>query len=156
MERATAAEGRYLALIARLPCVVCARLGQPSPTVQIHHIAEGSGLRSNYAVAPLCEEHHDPNRAGSGFHGMGTERFCKLFRVPGETEYGLLVWTAEQLEKLLRSERCEIPKDAARWRWWRRWYMDDDDDCEKINDLVLGAGEASLDAAVDEAIKVAA
>lgn len=99
--KATAAESRYMGWIARLPCVVCAQLGQPSGPVQLHHVAEGSGLRSNFAVVPMCVAHHDPHRTGSGFHGMGTERFCKLFRVPGETEYGLLVWTAEQLEKLL-------------------------------------------------------
>ena len=32
---------------------------------------------------------------------MGTKAFIRLYRVPGDTEYGLLVWTAEQLEKLL-------------------------------------------------------
>lgn len=100
----TAAESRYMGLVARLPCVVCVRLGQPSGPVQVHHVAEGSGLRSNYAVAPLCIEHHDADRTGSGLHGMGVGRFCKLFRVPGETEYGLLVWTAEQLEKLIFKE----------------------------------------------------
>jgi hypothetical protein len=31
---------------------------------------------------------------------MGTERFCKLFRVPGETEYGLYVWLLEDLAKV--------------------------------------------------------
>ena len=42
---------------------------------------------------------HDPDRTGSGFHGMGTERFCKLFRVPGESEYGMYVWLLEDLAK---------------------------------------------------------
>ncbi len=101
MKSATAAESRYMGLIARLPCVVCVQIGRPSGPVQVHHIAEGTGLRSNFAVAPLCVEHHDPLRTGSGFHGMGAKHFCKLFRVPGETEWGLLVWTAAQVEKLL-------------------------------------------------------
>lgn len=101
--KATAASSRYMGLIARLPCVVCVSLGltnscQVAGPVEIHHVAEGSGLRSDYAVAPLCPEHH---RGASGLHGMGTKAFIRLYRVPGETEYGLLVWTAEQLEKLL-------------------------------------------------------
>lgn len=97
----SAAAGFYMGLVARLRCVVCARVGATGSPVQLHHVAEGSGLRSDFSIAPLCEEHHDPNRTGSGFHGMGTERFCKLFRVPNESELGLLVWTAEDLAKML-------------------------------------------------------
>jgi hypothetical protein len=90
---------RWMQTVAELGCVVCRRLGHGTVPAQVHHVAEGSGLRSDYAVVPLCPEHHDPHRTGSGFHGMGTERFCKLFRVPGESEYGLLVWTNEDLAK---------------------------------------------------------
>lgn len=94
----TAASARYISLIARLPCVVCVRLGYPSGPVEVHHVAEGSGVRSDYAVAALCSEHH---RGRAGLHGMGTKAFCALYRPPGEAEWGLLVWTAEELEKLL-------------------------------------------------------
>lgn len=97
-----AAEARYMGLIAKLPCIVGFHAGDACEgRVQVHHVSEGSGNRSAFGTVPLCEKHHDPNRTGTGFHGMGTERFCKLFRVPGETEYGLLVWTNEVLEKLL-------------------------------------------------------
>lgn len=92
----SAASARWMSLVAKLPCVICG-----ARPVQIHHIAEGSGKRNDFSVAALCEPHHDPHRTGSGFHGMGTERFCKLFRVPGESEYGLLVLTNQALEKLL-------------------------------------------------------
>lgn len=37
----------------------------------------------------------------SGSSGMGWKRFCAAYRVPGETEYGLLVWTNELLESTL-------------------------------------------------------
>ena len=97
-----ASEGRWMGLIAQLPCCVGVKTGDPCEgAVQVHHVAEGSGLRSGFSVSPMCEKHHDPHRTGSGFHGMGTERFCKLFRVPGETEYGLLVWTNEIMERVL-------------------------------------------------------
>lgn len=87
-----------MGLIARLPCVVCKRIGTEPGPVEVHHVAEGSGLRSDFAVAPLCTEHH---RGASGLHGLGAKAFCRLYRTPGETEYGLLVWTAEELEALL-------------------------------------------------------
>ena len=87
-----------MGLVALCPCVVCVQLDQPSMPVEVHHVAKGSGLRSHFAVAPLCAEHH---RGEAGLHGMGVKAFVRLYRVPGETEYGLLVWTAEQLEKLL-------------------------------------------------------
>ena len=64
--------------------------------VELHHVAEGSGLRSDWAVAPLCAEHH---RGGAGLHGMGSQAFIRLYRPPGDSEYGLLVWLLEDLAK---------------------------------------------------------
>lgn len=32
-------------------------------------------------------------------HGMGTKRFCAAYRVPGETEHGLLVLQNELLAR---------------------------------------------------------
>lgn len=101
--RATALESFWMGFVASLGCLVCARLGATSgKRVQVHHVAEGSGPTSNFSVVPLCEEHHDPNRTGSGFHGMGTERFCLIFKVPGLSEYGLLVWLAEDVANYLK------------------------------------------------------
>lgn len=93
----TAAEERHLERVAALGCVVCHRIGFGYRPAQIHHLGNGSSLRSHFAVAPLCLEHHDPMRAGTGFHGMGERAFCRLFRVPWECEAGLLVWTNEDL-----------------------------------------------------------
>ena len=87
----------HKARVARLGCVVCHFAhGIPDTPSQVHHVAEGSGLRSDFAVAPLCFEHH---QGASGFHRLGTGPFCRLYRVPGESEYGLLVWTAELLAR---------------------------------------------------------
>lgn len=90
---------RHMDRVASVGCVVCRRLHGCYSPAEIHHVAEGSGVRSDFSVAGLCPEHHDEHRTGSGFHGMGTERFCKLFRVPGESEYGLLVWVNEDLAR---------------------------------------------------------
>lgn len=42
--------------------------------------------------------------------------------------------------------------DAARWRWWRKWWTDGPDDLERINKLDLSDTPTQLDAAVDKAI----
>lgn len=43
--------------------------------------------------------------------------------------------------------------DAARWRWWCRWWLDDKDDCERVNALKYqGDSQASFNAAVDAEI----
>ena len=89
----------HLERVASLGCCVCRRIGYGYVPAQVHHVAEGSGLRSDWATVPLCEYHHDPHRKGTGFHGMGTKRFCAAFRVPWEKEEGLLVWVIEDLEK---------------------------------------------------------
>lgn len=89
----------HMERVASLGCCVCRRIGHGYVPAQVHHVAEGSGLRSQWSVVPLCEPHHDPHRTGSGFHGMGTKKFCSMFRIPGESEYGMLVWTIEDLAK---------------------------------------------------------
>jgi hypothetical protein len=92
---------RHMGKVASAGCVVGNRgLDSCGGVVEVHHVAEGSGKRSDFSTVGLCTKHHDGQKAGSGFHGMGTERFCKLFRVPGESEYGLLVWANEDIAKL--------------------------------------------------------
>lgn len=82
--------------VASVGCVVCRRLYARYVACEVHHVAEGSGKRSDFAVAGLCPEHH---QGGSGLHGMGTKRFCALYRLPFENEYGLLVWVNEDLTR---------------------------------------------------------
>jgi len=92
----TVAERFHMERVASIGCVVCRRLYSHYTPCQLHHVAEGSGLRSNFAVVGLCHEHH---QGVVGFHTLGTKRFCSLYRVPGESEYGLLVWVNEDLAK---------------------------------------------------------
>jgi len=100
----TAAERRYMDRVASLGCLVCRRLYGRFTPADLHHVAEHSGKRSNFAVAPLCginyEDHHDGRQTGgAGFHRLGTKAFCALYRVPGETEWGLLQWVNEDLAR---------------------------------------------------------
>jgi len=87
------AEQLHVDRVARLGCCVCWRLLYRNVPGEIHHVAEGSGVRSNFSIANLCPEHHT---GPTGFHKRG-RAFLKQFRVPGESEYGLLVWTNEDL-----------------------------------------------------------
>lgn len=83
--------------LAHCDCLVGKRgFGGCEGHVELHHVAEGSGHRSDWSVVPLCGEHH---RGGAGLHGMGTKAFCALYRPPGDCEYGLLVWLLEDLSK---------------------------------------------------------
>lgn len=86
---------RWMALLAPLGCLVCRRLGRGCVPAQLHHIIGDD----DFSVVPLCPEHHDPHRTGSGFHGMGEKKFCDIFKVPQLRELGMLVWLAEDLIK---------------------------------------------------------
>ena len=90
------AKARWRNRLASLRCVVGARHGGCEGRLNLHHVAEGSGLRHEYALVPLCEEHHV---GGAGLHGMGSKNFIRLYRPPGDDEYGLLVWLLEDLAK---------------------------------------------------------
>ncbi len=90
----TISENLWKGMVGSLQCVVCKRFQPTGQRVELHHIAEGSGVRSDFAIAPLCTE---PHKGGSGFHGMGGKKFIMLYRPPGESEYGLLVWTNQDL-----------------------------------------------------------
>ena len=83
-------------LIAGLGCLLGRRGYQCAGDTELHHVAEGSGLRSDWALVPLCDEHHT---GGAGLHGMGPKAFIRLYRPPGDSEYGLLVWLLEDMAK---------------------------------------------------------
>ena len=93
------ARARWRNRLSAMGCIVGRRHGGCAGPINLHHIATGSGQRYDYGLVPLCEAHHDPNRTGSGFHGMG-KQFLKIYRVPGETEWGLYVWLLEDLAKI--------------------------------------------------------
>lgn len=92
-----AAESLHVGRVADVGCVICRMLGHGYVPCDVHHVAEGSGLRSWYAVAGLCPGHHTGK---DGLHGMGTKRFCAAYRIPGETEWGLLVMVNEWIAKV--------------------------------------------------------
>lgn len=93
----TAALNFWRHLLGQLDCVVCVRgWGGGSGGPNQHHVAKGSGKRHEFSRAVICEGHHEQ------FHRtMGGKAFCRLYRPPGDDEYGLVIWTIEDACKLL-------------------------------------------------------
>lgn len=87
--------------VAAIGCVVCRRHLDRYVPCEIHHVAEGSGLRSHFSIAGLCPEHH---QGKTGLHGLSARTFVRTYRVPGESEYGLLVWVNEDLARSLNND----------------------------------------------------
>jgi len=86
-------------LLAQLPCVICSRFEYSGVKPSLHHVAPGSSKRSVFGMVPLCHPHH---QGPAGFHGMGGKAFLRMYRPPGESEYGLIIWTLEDLATYLR------------------------------------------------------
>ena len=76
---------RHMNIVASLGCVICRRDLGLRTLPEVHHVAEGSGKRSDFMTAGLCLEHH---KGATGLHGMGPKAFLRLFKLP--TEYHLL------------------------------------------------------------------
>ena len=73
---------QHMGIIASLGCVLCRRDTGERVQPEIHHIAEGSGQRSDWLPAPLCVSHH---RIGStSLHGAGVKRFLSMHRLASE------------------------------------------------------------------------
>lgn len=73
---------KHMGIIASLGCVICRREYKIIEPCEVHHIAEGSGLRSDYMTAGLCFYHHK-----NELHG-GIKTFLRRYNLP--TEYHLM------------------------------------------------------------------
>ena len=66
----------HLDRVAQLPCVICLyKLGQNNTGVHVHHVTVP---RDDFAVAPLCPEHHQGSTGVHGLHRRGFEMMWKL------------------------------------------------------------------------------
>lgn len=79
------ASRHYMDRIAQLPCVVCLyKLGFETKPVHVHHVTVTA---DDFAVAPLCPDHHTGPTGVHGLQRRGFERMWKL------DESGLLALT---------------------------------------------------------------
>lgn len=82
----TKTEKHHVNAVASVGCVICREYDDVITPCEIHHIGEGSGQRSDFMVAGLCEQHHRIGAAS--LHGSGVKRFLMLYNLP--SEYHLL------------------------------------------------------------------
>ena len=57
----SAAGKRHMGRVARVPCVLCARMGLGATPAQVHHMKLGTGASdraSDVLTIALCPEHH--------------------------------------------------------------------------------------------------
>ena len=71
--------------VAAVECVICREFYGERTPCHVHHIAEGSGIRSDFMVAGLCLEHH---LGAGGFH-KNPKGFLRRYKLP--TEYHLML-----------------------------------------------------------------
>ncbi len=75
---------RHISIVADLGCVIHREFLDERVSPEVHHIAEGSGRRSDFMVVGLCFECH---RGAGGFH-HNPKGFLRRYKLP--TEYHLL------------------------------------------------------------------
>lgn len=86
----------YMERVAGLPCVLCwKRLGVETYGVEVHHAGDATD-RNDFAVIPVCVEHH---RGPTGVHGLHRRGFETMWKV---NDVLLLAWTNEALLKFGR------------------------------------------------------
>jgi hypothetical protein len=80
---------QHMDMVARTGCVICREWynGIYTPA-EVHHVAEGSSKRNDYATAGLCEAHH---RGAIGIHGLGVKKFLAFWNLSSEYELLALV-----------------------------------------------------------------
>ena len=89
----SASSKRWLAIVHRLPCVVCLNLyGRTTQCTDAHHIEFVRGEHSSFATVPLCKSCHDE---------MHAQRRRAFYRAHKLDDVRLLAWTSREVERLL-------------------------------------------------------
>lgn len=83
----------HMESVAGLACLICLfKLGKKTYGCEVHHAGDAEE-RSDWAVVPLCPEHH---RGATGVHGMHRRPFERFWKV---TPVQMLAWTNQLLAK---------------------------------------------------------
>ena len=68
----------YQADVRELGCILCRRLGLGQTPASIHHIESIRDGLSEWAVLPLCPEHH---QGPTGVHGLSRSGFERMYKL---------------------------------------------------------------------------
>lgn len=81
---------QYMALVARLSCIICRKRGYPDSPAEVHHVRKNGGLRENVDkwTIPLCPYHHrigpdavhNARRLVERLHGISEEAMAEETR----------------------------------------------------------------------------
>lgn len=75
----SAASDRYQARVRELGCLICRVMSCPPPrTIEIHHVESVRDEASEFAVVPLCHEHHE---GANGVHGLSRRGFEMRYKL---------------------------------------------------------------------------
>lgn len=83
----------YLNSVAEIGCILCQHLGYGKTPAEIHHVESVRDELSDYAVVPLCPEHH---RGATGVHGLRRRGFEMRYKL---SDIDLLAMTARELSR---------------------------------------------------------
>lgn len=101
----SAAGKRWMGLVARVPCVICARMGLGDTPSLVHHMKLGSGASdraSDFLTIALCPEHHVGK---SGVHTLKEHGLYLRYKC---SEIDLLADTIEAINNLLYNHGSTI------------------------------------------------
>ena len=83
----------YYERVASLPCIICKfKLGKITYPTEVHHVGRADE-REDFAVVPVCVEHH---RGATGVHGLHRRGFETMWKV---NDIKLLAWTNQLLAR---------------------------------------------------------
>ena len=86
---------RHMGRVARVPCVLCARMGLGETPAQVHHLKYGQGASDradDMLTVALCPEHHT---GASGVHKLKEHGLYLRYRC---SELDLLADTLRAME----------------------------------------------------------
>ena len=88
----------WMGLVARVPCVLCTRMGLGASPSVVHHLKFGQGASdraSDFLTIALCPPHH------VGPHGVHQLKEHGLYRMYKVSELDLLADTIEGVVRLM-------------------------------------------------------
>jgi hypothetical protein len=83
----------YAKRVRDIGCILCWHLGYGQTPASIHHIESVRDGFSDYAIVPLCSEHH---QGKTGVHGLSRRGFEARYKL---TEIDLLAMVNRELNK---------------------------------------------------------
>lgn len=95
---ATKEEKIWMTAIARLGCICCHLQGHPNTPAVVHHLLRGGRRIGHLHTIPLCPDHHQHTRSGTGKIARHPHR------VQFEKAYGTEQYLLETTRELVKEK----------------------------------------------------